>query len=649
MNDISVGCHVGRYEVKKELGEGGMGKVYCGYDPKLNRPVAIKTLSDDMAKDPDSVKRFLREARAAACLPDDSHIVKVYDINQLNGNGRPYIVMEYVEGKTFSSYIDRNVLPDSATVDWRLDKFRQILEAVNYAHKNGVVHRDLKPGNVMISDSGLAKVMDFGLALIDGSHTQTGKGNLGMGTPAYGAPEQFSGKSSTDERTDIYSLGVILYELLTGQLPFTGGVDPIYNVINTPAPSVRSCNPNISPALSDVVARCLEKDPNKRFHSVDELIKSFDKACVEQTESRPTDDITKSTVKELHPTTDGDITESIVVKPYIKPDQSWIKTDGTILESVMKKIAPTLTEDTLDTDPILTKPTIVKPTVKEPEPTPPAPVPQSNNSGLTGGLFGGLLGVFLAFILFYILFNPNKTNVTPPEPVATPSYSQSSNTYVAEPEPVVATPEPVVTPDPSQALRDIYANLRVGECFEFGTYPQGADGERKPIMLRILKRDSDSILVISELGLDCKRYNEEKKEITWADCTLRHWLNDDFYNRAFNSQEQSLIKTSNVTNNAGPSTNDRIFLLSVDEAERLFKDDKDRFCKPTDYAVKNGAYVNDGSYNIAYEENAWWWLRSRGDSNYSAAGVDSFGSFDISGSNVNSNCGVIRPAFKLAI
>ena len=585
MNDISVGGHVGRYEIKSELGEGGMGKVYRGYDPKLNRPVAIKTLSDDMAKDPDSVKRFLREARAAACLPDDPHIVKVYDINQLNGNGRPYIVMEYVEGKTFSSYISRNVLPDSATVDWRLDKFRQILEAVNYAHKNGVVHRDLKPGNVMISDSGLAKVMDSG---IDG---------LGMGTPSYGAPEQLSGKSPTDERTDIYSLGVILYELLTGQIPFTGGIvwEVINKVITEPAPSVRSCNPNISSALSDVVARCLEKDPDKRFQSVGELIESFDKA-------------------------------------YYK-----------------EKTAPTLAEV--------------------------APVPQSKNSGLTSGLFGGLLGVFLAFILFYVLFNPNKANVSPPEsvttpsysqssntyvaesevslpePVATPSYSQSSNTYIAETEPVVAAPEPAVTPDPSQALRDRYANLPVGEYFEFGNYPQGANDEIKPIRWRILKRDSDSILVISKYCLDCKHYNEENKEITWENCTLRHWLNDDFYNKAFDSQEQSLIKTSYLTNDANPSTSDRIFLLSIGEINEFFADQDDRCCKPTEYDVKNGALYrddNDSEY-IAYKDNAWWWLRSRGYDNCSASYVNGSGNIYGNGNFVNNSNVSVRPALRLAL
>ncbi|MBQ7529933.1 hypothetical protein IJT10_08575 [bacterium] len=213
-------------------------------------------------------------------------------------------------------------------------------------------------------------------------------------------------------------------------------------------------------------------------------------------------------------------------------------------------------------------------------------------------------------------------------------------------------PEPAVTPDPSQALCDRYVNLLVGEYFEFGTYPQGSDGEIKAIRWRILERDSDnnSILVISELGLDCKRYNEEKKEITWADCTLRHWLNDDFYNRAFNSQEQSLIKTSNVTNNAGPSTNDRIFLLSVDEAERLFKDDKDRFCKPTDYAVKNGAYVDDSSCKFVYKGNTCWWLRSicYSSSDY-ALGVFSDGDVLDYGFCVNNDGWAIRPALRLAI
>ncbi|MBQ7528584.1 sel1 repeat family protein [bacterium] len=167
-------------------------------------------------------------------------------------------------------------------------------------------------------------------------------------------------------------------------------------------------------------------------------------------------------------------------------------------------------------------------------------------------------------------------------------------------------------------ITNCYADKQVGDRFCFGRYPQGPNGEIKPITWRVLRRDSDSLLVIAEMGLDAKPYNEEYKPITWADCTLRRWLNDEFYKKAFNEQEQSLIKKTALANNAGLSTEDNVFLLSVDEAESLFANRDDRCCKPTDYAVKNGAWQYNGD-NVVYKENAWWWLRSRGDiSSYAA-------------------------------
>ncbi len=191
-----------------------------------------------------------------------------------------------------------------------------------------------------------------------------------------------------------------------------------------------------------------------------------------------------------------------------------------------------------------------------------------------------------------------------------------------------------------------YAHAQVGELFTFGHYPQGPNGEVEPITWRVLKRDSNSLLVISDKGLDAKPYNEVFSDVTWADCTLRHWLNEKFFNRAFSEQEQSLIKTSNVSNNAGPSTADRIFLLSVDEAQNLFADCKAREAKLTEYAIKNHACTEiDGPY----AGNAWWWLRSHGnDINY-AAGVSFDGSINDDGHRVVGDQGCIRPALRLAI
>ena len=196
--------------------------------------------------------------------------------------------------------------------------------------------------------------------------------------------------------------------------------------------------------------------------------------------------------------------------------------------------------------------------------------------------------------------------------------------------------------NPAPKVAGAYADRQVGERFEFGRYPQGVNGEVKPITWRVLRRDDKSLLVIAEQGLDCKRYNEQYVSTTWASCTLRRWLNEEFIKRAFSEQEQSSIKTSEIPNNAGPPTKDLIFLLSVDEASSLFTDDSNRICKPTDYAVKNGVYTF--SYG-----NSWWWLRSRGSCSYRAALVSNCGFISINGYYVIDNVGSVRPALRLTI
>ena len=197
-----------------------------------------------------------------------------------------------------------------------------------------------------------------------------------------------------------------------------------------------------------------------------------------------------------------------------------------------------------------------------------------------------------------------------------------------------------------------YANAQVGDRFSFGRYPQGPNGEVEPITWRVLGRDSDSLLVISEKGLDTKPYNEKFCDVTWADCTLRQWLNKEFLERAFSKREQSLIIASRLTNDVGPDTEDRLFLLSVDEVKSLFADILDRKANPTEYAVKDYAwrgYSKSYSHYGARDNAVWWWLRSRGNLSGSAAYVHDSGGIGIFGFCVYNNEGFVRPAFRLAI
>lgn len=264
--------YVGRYKVIEELGRGGMGVVYRGVDPVLERTVAIKVLPPKKMN-AKSVERFLREAKTAARL-DSPYIVKIHDIGQVDDIH--FIVMEYVEGHSLSDMIEFEEVPSPEESEKRLKIFRQVLEAVKYAHDNGVIHRDLKPDNIMINKSGNVKVMDFGLAFFSGQHNLTEVDQV-MGTASYASPEQAAGKI-TDERTDIYSLGVILFELLTGRWPFDANtpLEMFRKVVEMPAPSPRIYNKDISPLLETMILRCLRKKPEERFQDVSEMIESLD-------------------------------------------------------------------------------------------------------------------------------------------------------------------------------------------------------------------------------------------------------------------------------------------------------------------------------------------------------------------------------------
>ena len=266
--------YVGRYRVIEELGRGGMGIVYRGEDPVLERPVAIKVLLQKRLNQK-MVERFLREAKTAARL-DSPYIVKIHDIGQVDDVY--FIVMELVDGCAFSSMIEEDVVPRPAQLRERLGIFRQVLEAVNYAHENQVIHRDLKPDNIMVSKSGRVKVMDFGLAFFQGHHSLTEVGQV-MGTAAYVSPEQAQGKI-TDNRTDIYSLGVILFEIITGSWPFTATnpLDMFRKVAEMPPPSPRSINPTISLELDSLVLRMLAKRPEDRFQNIREILAVYDAA-----------------------------------------------------------------------------------------------------------------------------------------------------------------------------------------------------------------------------------------------------------------------------------------------------------------------------------------------------------------------------------
>ncbi|MGH2560740.1 MAG: Stk1 family PASTA domain-containing Ser/Thr kinase [Thermomicrobiales bacterium] len=250
-----------RYRIDRLLGEGGMAEVYLGHDILLHRPVAIKTLRPQFARDAGFRARFEREAQAAASF-SHPNIIDIYDVGE--DNSTPYIVMEYVPGDNLARIIDTEgpFDPDDVAV-----LIEQVASALDYAHERGFVHRDVKPHNILVDDAGLARVVDFGIAkgLADSDLTATG---TGLGTVHYVSPEQASGLMATPS-SDIYSLAVVAFEMLTGRLPFDADtpVGIAMKHVNDAPPSPAGLNPNIPRPVAEIILRALAKDPTVRFNN----------------------------------------------------------------------------------------------------------------------------------------------------------------------------------------------------------------------------------------------------------------------------------------------------------------------------------------------------------------------------------------------
>ena len=251
---------ISHYKILQEIGQGGMGIVYKAQDTRLQRTVALKVLRPRVVGDPDLKNRFLREARTASLL-NHTNITTIYDIDEWQG--QDYIVMEYVEGKTLKKAIMNDELSMMNVVEYAV----QICEALREAHEHNIIHRDIKSGNIMITPLGRVKVMDFGLAKMAGSMTQS-KIRTTMGTLAYMSPEQMRG-DPLDFRTDIWSLGVVLYEMITRNLPFKGDYEQalLYAVLHKEPEKISALRPDVPPALERIVYKTLAKKKEERFVS----------------------------------------------------------------------------------------------------------------------------------------------------------------------------------------------------------------------------------------------------------------------------------------------------------------------------------------------------------------------------------------------
>lgn len=264
-----IGENVGSYQILEELGRGGMAKVYKAYHPSLDRYVAIKVMDAAMSGEHDFIERFRREARVIARL-DNPHIVPVYDFDE--HKGQPYLVLKFIDGQTLGERMKSSPLSKMEV----LDIVTAVGEGLQYAHKHGILHRDIKPSNVLIAGNGIVHLTDFGLArMVEGNSSLTG--DTIVGTPHYISPEQALNAESIDERTDIYSFGVMIYEMVTGRVPFEA--DTAFSVIEdhlyTPPPPPSSIISDLSLDVEEVILKALAKKSDDRFKKVSDLVKAF--------------------------------------------------------------------------------------------------------------------------------------------------------------------------------------------------------------------------------------------------------------------------------------------------------------------------------------------------------------------------------------
>ena len=264
-----------RYQIIKSIGEGGMANVYLAYDTILDRNVAVKVLRGDLASDEKFVRRFQREALAASSLYNEN-IVEVYDVGE--DNGQYYIVMEYIDGKHLKTLLKKR---GKLTIPEAVDIMSQIASGLSVAHDQYLIHRDIKPQNIMILENGLVKITDFGIAMAMNS-TQLTQTNSVMGSVHYLPPEQASGKGASLQ-SDIYSMGILMYELLTGKLPYHGdnAVEIALKHLKEPLPSIRDVLPSIPQSVENIIIKATAKNPKNRYNDAKEMYEDL-KTCLNE-------------------------------------------------------------------------------------------------------------------------------------------------------------------------------------------------------------------------------------------------------------------------------------------------------------------------------------------------------------------------------
>jgi len=261
-----IGTQISHYKIIEKLGHGGMGEVYLANDTKLKRKVALKFLPREYSLDSEARERFLREAQAASIL-DHPNICTIHEIGETE-KGQSYIIMSFCEGETLREKIKRGTLKVEIAIDIAV----HIARGISSAHKHDIIHRDIKPANIMINQDGVVKIVDFGLAKFSGVSELTQE-HTTLGTIYYMSPEQVNGKEA-DQRSDIWAVGAVLYEMICGKAPFTGNYAQsiFYDILNAEIEPPVSVRRDVPEELEKIISKALMKDPEKRYQKMDEML-----------------------------------------------------------------------------------------------------------------------------------------------------------------------------------------------------------------------------------------------------------------------------------------------------------------------------------------------------------------------------------------
>ncbi len=614
---------IGRYEIEREIGRGGMAVVYQARDPWLERTVALKLIRKG-AFPPEQLalmmERFRREARALAKL-NHANIVKVMDYGEYKG--APYLVMEYIDGTTLKS------VKKPLQVDTAVRLIRPIAEALEYVHGQGLLHRDVKPSNIMLAKDRRVILTDFGIAKwIENGETQatlTGTG-IGIGTPEYMAPEQGRGQR-VDGRTDLYALTVVFYELVTGRKPFRGDtpVEVLLKQANDPIPDPRKINPNLPVSAMRFFDRAMAKNPAGRYATIKDYLRDLDSLRLQ---SLPNANGFADDIRILGPTPSG--------------SGRSLKFSRTDSRSSRKSHFSGRSRS-------------------KPRPT--------GQRWRERKLIAIAVCVFFAFVLFVMTLK-RSSDAPAPTLTAQPDASDTIAGAGAEavgivvlptesdPDLVVSTLMPVAVETARPAIGPTsrpYSNLKSGDRILFGRYEQdnNLSNGPEPIEWTTLEISGGTALLLSRFVLDEKKYDEyqdrQDADISWESSDIRAWLNGDFYETAFNGSEKSFIQPVRINrndqlklvDNPGTDRDNYVFLLNWAELAYYVGLRVMDAAHPTAYTVSRGIHLSNDGFSD-------WWLRSTDFSrSYQVGGVCTIDKFSHSGVSLSEKTCGVRPVIKL--